>query len=113
MSSNIQDADISGRVYKMTYSFRNVVFSIPPVWGSKKKGGVSFFFLRILLVLGPNILDEQTARSVVATGAWVKIETRHVSDTWRCGSLSFIFTHPPEDLKKKEEKNGYVSDLSI
>ena len=29
------------------------------------------------------------------------IETPHVSDTWKCGSLSFIFTHPPEDLKKK------------
>ena len=24
-------------------------------------------------------------------------ETRHVSDTWKCGSLSCIFTHPPED----------------
>ena len=35
-------------------------------------------------------------RAVVATGAWVKIET-HVSDTWKCGSLSFIFTHPLED----------------
>ena len=24
-------------------------------------------------------------------------ETRHVSDTRKCGSLTFIFTHPPED----------------
>ena len=24
-------------------------------------------------------------------------ETRHVSDTWKCGTFSFIFTHPPED----------------
>ena len=30
--------------------------------------------------------------------------TRYVSDTWKCGSLSFIFTHPPEDKKKKKEK---------
>ena len=40
------------------------------------------------------------ARAAVATGAWVK--SKHdvyfeVSDTWKCGSLSFIFTHPPED----------------
>ena len=31
-------------------------------------------------------------------------DTRHVSDTWKCGSLSFIFTGPPEHLKKKKEK---------
>ena len=37
------------------------------------------------------------ARAAVATGAWVKIETRHLSDTWKCGSLSFVFTHPAED----------------
>ena len=30
------------------------------------------------------------ARAAVAMGAWGKIET-HVSDTWKCGSLSFIF----------------------
>ena len=29
-----------------------------------------------------------------------EIGTRHVSDTSICGSLSFIFTHPPEDKKK-------------
>ena len=34
----------------------------------------------------------------------VKNDT-HVSDTWKCGSSSFISTHPPEDLKKKK-KNG-------
>ena len=28
----------------------------------------------------------------------------HVSDTWKCGSLSFIFTHLPEDLKKKNKE---------
>ena len=37
-----------------------------------------------------------------------KIETRHVSDTWKCGSLSFIFTHPPEDLKKKKRKKKKI-----
>ena len=37
------------------------------------------------------------------------IETRHVSDTWKCGSLSFSFTHPPEDLKKKEKKESIIS----
>ena len=44
-------------------------------------------------------------RAAVATGAWVK--SKHdVSDTWKCGSLSFIFTHPPEDLKKKRKCAG-------
>ena len=43
------------------------------------------------------------ARAAVETGAWVKSK-RHVSDTWKCGSLSFIFTHSPEDKKKEKEK---------
>ena len=29
---------------------------------------------------------------------------RHVSDTWKCGSLSFTFTPPPEDLKKRKKE---------
>ena len=41
------------------------------------------------------------ARAAVATGASGYIDTRHVSDTWKFGSLSFIFTHPPEDKKQK------------
>ena len=64
---------------------------------------------RVDMLTGP----VAAARAAVATGAWVTskhdsrccccngsvgyIETRHVSDTWRCGSLSCIFTHPPED----------------
>ena len=36
-------------------------------------------------------------RAVVATGAWAKSKHDMLSDTWKCGSLSFIFTHPPED----------------
>ena len=27
---------------------------------------------------------------------------RHVSDTWKCGSLTHIFTHPPEENKKQK-----------
>ena len=38
-------------------------------------------------------------RAAVSTGASGKIGTRHASDTWKCGSLTFIFTHPPEDKK--------------
>ena len=38
------------------------------------------------------------ARATVATGASGKIYTDVVSDTWKCGSLSFIITHPPEDI---------------
>ena len=44
-----------------------------------------------------------TARAAVATGAWVT--SKHdVSDTWKCGSLSFIFTRPPEDFIKVEKR---------
>ena len=42
-------------------------------------------------------LPVAAARAAVATEALGEIETRHVSDTWECGSLSFVFTHPPED----------------
>ena len=37
------------------------------------------------------------ARAAVATGASGEIDTRYVSYTrkWKCGSLSFTFTHPP------------------
>ena len=51
------------------------------------------------------------ARAAVATGAKVKSK-RIVSDTWKCGSLSFIFAHPPEDLKTKEKKDDAVHDHS-
>ena len=37
------------------------------------------------------------ARDAVVTGASGQIET-HVSDTCKCGSFSFIFTHPPKDI---------------
>ena len=45
------------------------------------------------------------ARAAFATGAWV--ESKHDMypiHTWKCGSLSFIFTHPPEDEKRKKRK---------
>ena len=44
------------------------------------------------------------ARAAVATEALGEIETRHVSDTWECGSLSFMLTHPPEDKREKTKK---------
>ena len=40
--------------------------------------------------------------AAVATGALGQIDTRRVSDTRKCGSLSFIFTRPPEELKQKK-----------
>ena len=46
------------------------------------------------------------ARAAVVTGAWV--ESKHdmyLIHAWKCGSSSFIFTHPPEDEKKKKEKS--------
>ena len=36
------------------------------------------------------------ARGAAATEALGSIETRHVPDTWDCGSLSVNFTYPPE-----------------
>ena len=50
----------------------------------------------------------RAARAAVATGAWV--ESKHdmyLIHTWKCGSLSFLFTHPPEDEKRKKRK-AYV-----
>ena len=48
------------------------------------------------------------ARAAVATGASGKIDTRHVSETRKCGSFyaSFLRTHPPEDFKKQRKKKG-------
>ena len=50
------------------------------------------------------------ARAVVATGAWVKSKhDMYLIHTWKCGSSSFIFTHPPEDKKKrKKQKEPHV-----
>ena len=38
-------------------------------------------------------------------GSEMCIRDRYISDTWKCGSLRFIFTHPPEDKKKKTKNN--------
>ena len=32
-------------------------------------------------------------------------------DTWKCGSLSFIFTHPPEDEKINEKTTRCNSEI--
>ena len=48
---------------------------------------------------------EALARAAVAKGASGLIETRRVSDTRKCGRLSFTFTHPPEDRKRKKKKS--------
>ena len=48
------------------------------------------------------------ARAAAATGAWV--ESKHdmyLIHTWKCGSSSFICTHPPEDEKRKREKHTW------
>ena len=42
------------------------------------------------------------ARAAVATGAWV--EHMYLIHMWKCGSSSFIFTHPPEDEKRRKRK---------
>ena len=45
------------------------------------------------------------ARAAVATGAWVESKhDTHLIHTWKCGSSSFIFTHPPEDEERKKRK---------
>ena len=41
------------------------------------------------------------ARAAVATGAWVKSKHDMYLMRGSVGALSFIFTHPPEDLKKR------------
>ena len=44
------------------------------------------------------------ARAAVATGAWVESKQMYLIHTWKCGSSSFIFTHLPEDEKRKKRK---------
>ena len=45
------------------------------------------------------------ARVAIATGAWVESKYDvYLIHTWKCGSSSFIFTHPPEDEKRKKRK---------
>ena len=45
------------------------------------------------------------ARAAVATGAWVTLtHNMLLFDTWKCGSISVTFTHPPEDYKKQKTK---------
>ena len=51
------------------------------------------------------------ARAAVATGAWVK--SKHGMYLWKCGSLSFIFTHPPEDENKTKNKKPSTEERSI
>ena len=49
------------------------------------------------------------ARAAVATRAWV--ESKHdmyLIHTWKVWELGFIFTHPPEDEKRKKRKAYYV-----
>ena len=45
-----------------------------------------------------------SSASCCCNGSVGSIET-HVSVTWKCGSLRFIFTHTPEDKKTKKQKN--------
>ena len=55
-----------------------------------------------------------SSASCCSDGSVGYIETRHVSDTWKCGSLiciSGIFTHPSDDFKKRKRANdstGYT-----
>ena len=44
-----------------------------------------------------------SSASCCCNGSVGKIET-HVSDMWKCGSWSFIVTHPPEKKKRKRKK---------
>ena len=50
------------------------------------------------------------ARVAIATGAWVESKYMILIHTWKCGSSSFIFTHPPEDEKRKKRK-AYIRRL--
>lgn len=43
----------------------------------------------------------ETTRTRIASR---RTTTRDVSDTWKCGGLSFIFAHPPEDKKQQQQQ---------
>ena len=53
---------------------------------------------RVDMLTGP----VAAVRAVVATGAWVKSKHGMYLIRGKCGSLSFIFTHPPARKKKKK-----------
>ena len=57
----------------------------------------------------PAFLSSHTQAIIACNGSVGYIETRHVSDTWKCGSLSFIFTHPPEDNRTSNLTNEEMS----
>ena len=49
------------------------------------------------------------ARAAVATGALGQIDTRHVCDAWKCGSLSFILpTRRKIFSKNRKKRKGLV-----
>ena len=45
-------------------------------------------------------LPVESAQATATIEAPGYIDTPHVTDTWMCGSLSLIFTHPPEDKRQ-------------
>ena len=47
-----------------------------------------------------------SSASCCCNGSVGSIDT-HVSDTWKCGSYSFLFTHPPGDKKKKRVPSNW------
>ena len=48
-----------------------------------------------------------SSASCCCTGAWVESKHMYLIHTCKCGSLSFIFTHPPENEKRKKEKHTW------
>ena len=46
----------------------------------------------------------KTWKLVLTPGPTTAVQLAGVSDTWKCGSSSFIFTHQPEVKKKKKKK---------
>ena len=62
---------------------------VPDLYGMSDPSGSG----RVDMLTGP----VAAARAVVATGAWVKSKHDMYLIRGKCGSLSFIFTHPPED----------------
>ena len=41
---------------------------------------------------------------LVGVRAWVESKHMYLIHTWKCGSSSFIFTHPPEDENRKKRE---------
>ena len=94
--------------------YTSIYDDVYPPWSVQK---VLSWPVEHAMVSDPSGSGRVDMPTVVATGAWAKfitsyhkdesfgkIETRHLSDTWKCGSLSVFFCPSAGGWKKKKKR---------